>query len=104
MGRKKILVTGGAGFIGSHFVRLALSRGYEVTNLDALRYSGNLKNLEDVEENTKYLFIHGDICRPDEVRKAIEGCSFLVNFAAETHVDRAILAADVFVRTDVVGT
>src|SRR5438876_3519886 len=103
----RILVTGGAGFIGSHFVRLLLRRGdTEVINLDALRYSGNLENLQDVERHPRYTFIHGDICDRALVdRMAREHrVEAIVNLAAETHVDRSILEPDGFVKTDVVGT
>ncbi len=95
-----MLVTGGAGFIGSHFVRRLAGRGDEVVVLDKLTYSGNLANLEGVEHS----FVQGDIADSDAVRSAGEGCEAVVNFAAETHVDRSILAAGDFVRTDVLGT
>jgi dTDP-glucose 4,6-dehydratase len=95
-----VLVTGGAGFIGSHFVKRLLRSGDDVVVLDALTYSGNRANLEgcDVE------FVHGSICDPAAVAKAANGCEAIVNFAAETHVDRSILAAGDFIETDVMGT
>jgi dTDP-glucose 4,6-dehydratase len=96
----KVLVTGGAGFIGSHFVKRLVGGGDEVVVLDKLVYSGNPANLEGVEHE----FVQGDIADRDAVVRAGAGCEALVNFAAETHVDRSILAADDFVRTDVVGT
>jgi dTDP-glucose 4,6-dehydratase len=102
----RIVVTGGAGFIGSHFIRHLLS-SYDdcsVTNLDALRYSGNLENLREVADDTRYTFIHGDICDPEAVDEALRGAEAVVNFAAETHVDRAILGPGSFVQTDVVGS
>src|SRR5439155_15219480 len=103
----RILVTGGAGFIGSHFVRLLLRReDMEVINLDALRYSGNLDNLRDVERHPRYTFIHGDICDRalvDRVAREHRD-EAIVNIAAETHVDRSILEPGDFVRTDVLGT
>lgn len=102
----KLLVTGGAGFIGSAFVRLALSRWpeAEVVVLDTLTYAGNLENLAEVRDHPRFTFLRGDICSPEVVRDAMAGCSHVVNFAAETHVDRSILAAGEFVRTDVEGT
>ena len=96
----RVLVTGGAGFIGSHFVKRLVRGGDEVVVLDKLTYSGNRANLEGVEHE----FVQGDIADRDAVVRAGAGCEALVNFAAETHVDRSILAAGDFVRTDVVGT
>jgi dTDP-glucose 4,6-dehydratase len=96
----RVLVTGGAGFIGSHFVRRLAERGAEVVVLDKLTYSGNPANLEGVP----HTFVQGDIADPDAVARAAEGIQALVNFAAETHVDRSILAAAQFIKTDVVGT
>ncbi len=96
----RVLVTGGCGFIGSHFVRRLVASGDEVVVLDKLTYSGNRANLDGVEHR----FLHGDVADPAAVAEAGEGCEALVNFAAETHVDRSILAAGDFVRTDVVGT
>ncbi len=103
----RILVTGGAGFIGSHFVRhLLAEKENQVVNLDALRYSGNLDNLKDVEGDPRYRFIHGDICETALVDKVLREhrIEAIVNFAAETHVDRSIMEPSGFVRTDVVGT
>jgi dTDP-glucose 4,6-dehydratase len=96
----RVLVTGGAGFIGSHFVRRLARSGIEVSVLDKLTYAGNPANLEDVEHE----FHHGDIADPDAVAAAAAGCSAIVNFAAETHVDRSILGPQEFVHTDVLGT
>lgn len=102
----KLLVTGGAGFIGSNFVHYWLSEHTddEVVNLDILTYAGNLENLTLVEKNSKYTFIHGDICDPTVVAKAMKGVDVVVHFAAETHVDRSILEPAAFVKTNVIGT
>jgi dTDP-glucose 4,6-dehydratase len=95
----RILVSGGAGFIGSHFVKRMLGAGDEVVVLDKLTYSGNRANLPgDVE------FHHGDIAEPEDVARAGRGCEAIVNFAAETHVDRSILSAEDFGRTEFRGT
>ncbi len=102
---KKILVTGGCGFIGSNFVRhmLAAHPALEVVNLDALTYAGRLENLADVADDPRYTFVHGDICDPEVVTRAMEGCDTVVNFAAETHVDRSLLGAGHFIQTDCYG-
>ncbi len=96
----RVLVTGGCGFIGSHFVKRLVARGDEVVVLDKLTYAGNPANLDGVERE----LVHGDIADPDVVARAGEGCSAAVNFAAETHVDRSILGAAEFIQTDVYGT
>lgn len=102
----RILITGGAGFIGSNFTRLLMATypDYEVVVLDKLTYAGNLNNLESVLSRKNCTFIHGDIAERDIVQKAMQGCQGVVNFAAETHVDRSILSADDFIRTNVRGT
>ncbi len=102
----KILVTGGAGFIGSNFVRHVLTAhpGDSIVNLDKLTYAGNLENLRDVEADPRYRFVHADICDRARVREAMEGADAVVHFAAETHVDRSNLGADDFLRTNVTGT
>lgn len=102
----RILITGGAGFIGSHFIRRLLgAEESQVVNLDALRYSGNLDNLKDVAGDSRYRFVHGDICDAVLVNKVLSEHQIeaVVNFAAETHVDRSIMEPGSFVRTDVVG-
>src|SRR5947208_11828835 len=95
----RVLVTGGAGFIGSHFVRQLAAAGDEVVVLDKLTYAGNRANLEGVEHE----FHHGDIADPEAVARAAQGVSAIVNFAAETHVDRSILGPAEFILTDVLG-
>ena len=96
----RLLVTGAAGFIGSHFARRVVEAGDEVVVLDKLTYSGNRANLDGVEHE----FVHGDICDAEVVATAARGCEAIVNFAAETHVDRSILEAAEFIQTDVAGT
>jgi len=102
----RIVVTGGAGFIGSNFVRHQLQTydDVEVVDLDKLTYAGNLENLRDVEDDPRYSFVHGDICDAAVVRSALAGADAVVNFAAETHVDRSISDPQDFIRTDVLGT
>ena len=103
----RLLVTGGLGFIGSNFVRMVLERhpDWRVTNLDLPTYAGNPANLEDVAAHRGYRFVKGDIAEPADLARALEGgADAIVNFAAESHVDRSILAAGPFVRTNVVGT
>ncbi len=100
----KLLVTGGAGFIGSNFARLAAMRGHDVRVLDNLTYAGNLENLRDLLDAHAVEFVRGDVCDPAAAAAAVEGCDAAVHFAAETHVDRSIEEAGTFVRTDVLGT
>ncbi len=101
-----LLVTGGAGFIGSHFIRSILAKYPDdrVTNLDKLTYAGNLANLRDVESDPRYAFIRGDICDPETVDRAAKDVDAIVNFAAETHVDRSIQDPGAFIQTDIGGT
>jgi len=103
---KSILVTGGAGFIGSNFVRYMVNKysDYKIVVLDALTYAGNRENLQDLEDKPNYEFHHGNICNWDVVDKLTAKCEVIINFAAETHVDRSILEAGSFIQTDVVGT
>jgi dTDP-glucose 4,6-dehydratase len=102
----KILVTGGAGFIGSNFIRhvLAARKNYELINYDKLTYAGNLANLQEVAEDPRYTFIRGDICDAVSVEKAMRGCDGVVHFAAESHVDRSIYEPAPAIETNVKGT
>lgn len=104
----KILVTGGAGFIGSNFIHYWLEnhKGDEIVNIDALTYAGNLENLKDIEELENYKFIKVDISKKEEVEKAVsfEKPDVIINFAAESHVDRSILGPEEFIRTNISGT
>lgn len=102
----KILVTGGAGFIGSNFIHYLLKKYQqdEIINLDKLTYAGNLSNLKDIESNPRYKFIEGDICDFDLVNKIVKEVELIVHFAAESHVDRSIKDSGAFVRTNVEGT
>lgn len=101
-----ILVTGGAGFIGSCFVRHMLKThpDYKIINLDALTYCGNLENLDDVKDNPNYKFVHGNICDKKLVPQLVEQVDAIVNFAAESHVDNSIKHPEIFVETNVQGT
>lgn len=104
---KNLFVTGGAGFIGSNFIKYMLSNyNYKIINYDKLTYAGNLENLTDVEEHPNYVFVKGDICDDAMVRATLEKyeCDTIVNFAAESHVDRSILGAKDFVITNILGT
>jgi len=104
---KKILVTGGCGFIGSNFIRYTLKNSdYEIVNIDKLTYAGNLKNLIDVQSNKRYKFYKADICNYELVSYIIEKekVDSIINFAAESHVDRSILSSQEFIRTNVTGT
>jgi dTDP-glucose 4,6-dehydratase len=103
---QKLLVTGGAGFIGSSFTRhiLESSEDVEITVLDKLTYAGNLDNLKVLEGNPRYRFVRGDICDEKIVKECAGGCDCIVNFAAETHVDRSIGDPASFIMTDVYGT
>ncbi|MBI2573112.1 dTDP-glucose 4,6-dehydratase [Candidatus Woesearchaeota archaeon] len=101
----KILVTGGSGFIGNCFIKLLLEKypDYHVINLDKLTYAGNKDNLREVEQDPRYTFVHGDICDTHLVNRLCQQVDWVVNFAAETHVDRSIISSDSFVRTDIFG-
>ncbi|MCX7925924.1 MAG: dTDP-glucose 4,6-dehydratase [Fimbriimonadales bacterium] len=103
---KTVLITGGAGFIGSHFTEYILRQypDYQVRVLDALTYAGRRENLAALENNPRFSFIQGDVREKQTVRQAMEGVDYVVHFAAETHVDRSILNPDAFITTDVYGT
>ncbi|KRE51051.1 dTDP-glucose 4,6-dehydratase [Paenibacillus sp. Soil724D2] len=103
----KLLVTGGAGFIGSNFVIYMLNKypDYQIVNVDSLTYAGNLENLRQVQEHPNYTFVKADIADPEAVNELFQqGIDIVVNFAAESHVDRSILDPGIFVKTNVVGT
>jgi dTDP-glucose 4,6-dehydratase len=102
----KILVTGGAGFIGSNFIRYWMNKypDDKIVNLDFLTYAGNLENLKEVENNKNYQFVKGDICDIDLVNSLLKDIDLIVHFAAESHVDRSILSAADFVKTNIEGT
>jgi len=101
----KLFITGGAGFIGSNYVRHVLANSDdEVTVFDALTYAGNLSSLADVAEDSRYSFVQGDICDREAVAAAMAGHDMVVHFAAESHVDRSIVDPDTFVRTNCLGT
>lgn len=105
---KKMLITGGAGFIGSNFIHYILSKynDYQVINLDKLTYAANLDNLKDIEDNKNYRFIHGDIADQEFIFKLFENEKFdiVINFAAESHVDNSILNPQIFTITNILGT
>lgn len=102
----KLLITGGAGFIGSNFIIYWLKNYPQdsIINFDKLTYAGNLENLKEAENNSRYKFIQGDVCDPESVNVAMQNVDVVVHFAAESHVDRSILEPATFVMTNVIGT
>ncbi|MEI6533549.1 MAG: dTDP-glucose 4,6-dehydratase [Candidatus Roizmanbacteria bacterium] len=102
----KLFITGGAGFIGSNFIHYWLQKYPDdfIVNYDSLTYAGNLENLKDIETNPQYSFVKGTICDESQVSEAMDGCDLVVHFAAESHVDRSIIDATPFVKTNVEGT
>lgn len=101
----KLFVTGAAGFIGSNYVRWLMSNtDHDITAFDALTYAGNRANLAEFEDSPRFSFVHGDICRRDDVDAALPGHDRVVHFAAESHVDRSIMGPDAFITTNVLGT
>ncbi|MBI4709046.1 MAG: dTDP-glucose 4,6-dehydratase [Candidatus Portnoybacteria bacterium] len=103
----KLLITGGAGFMGSNFIKHIFKNhpNWQVVNLDKLTYAGNLDNLKEVGDSPNYFFVRGDIANKEDVKAAIgQGVDKIINFAAETHVDRSILEPDAFIKTDIFGT
>ena len=101
-----LLVTGGAGFIGSCFIRHEFKKhpDYKIINLDALKYCGNTENLKDIEKNPNYKFVHGNICDKHLVQKIIKEVDYVINFAAESHVDNSIKNPAIFIKTNILGT
>lgn len=102
----KLLVTGGAGFIGANFILYMMKKypDYQIVNLDALTYCGNLRNLESVQDNPNYKFVKGDVCDRDLVFDLVKDVDLIVHFAAESHVDRSIMDSSPFIKANVMGT
>ena len=103
---ERFLITGSAGFIGSNFIHYLFEKYHdvEIINLDKLTYAGNLDNLKEIENRSGYKFVKGDICDRELVEDLMKDCDYVINFAAESHVDRSIDAPDDFIKTDVYGT
>ena len=102
---RKLLVTGGAGFIGSSFIKYILNNhsDWMIISLDALEYAGVLDNLKDAETNPNYRFVHGNICNKFLVSDLMKECDSVINFAAQTHVDKSIVSPDAFIETNIKG-
>lgn len=101
-----VLVTGGAGFIGSNFLRYMVNKypNYDFINLDALTYCGNLENLKDIEDKDNYSFVKGNVCDRELVNGIVENVDYIVHFAAESHVDRSIEDPGIFIKSNILGT
>ena len=101
-----VLVTGGAGFIGSNFLRYMVNKypNYDFINLDALTYCGNLENLKDIEDKDNYSFVKGNVCDRELVNCIVENVDYIVHFAAESHVDRSIEDPGIFIKSNILGT
>ena len=101
-----VLVTGGAGFIGSNFLRYMVNKypNYDFINLDALTYCGNLENLKDIEDKDNYSFVKGNVCDTELVNGIVENVDYIVHFAAESHVDRSIEDPGIFIKSNILGT
>jgi len=106
MDKKSLLVTGGAGFIGSNFILYILNKypHYKIINFDCLTYASNLTNLKPIEENSNYRFVKGDITCKSQVAEAMKEADYLIHFAAESHVDKSITGPEIFIKTNVMGT
>lgn len=106
--KKRILITGGAGFIGSHVIKLFVNKypDYDIVNIDALTYAGTLENLKDIENASNYTFIHGDITDQEILKNLFTKWKFdgIINLAAESHVDRSIINPNGFIQTNIIGT
>ena len=103
----RLLITGGAGFIGSNFIHFMLKNRPEwnIVNFDCLTYAGNLANLEDISNNSNYQFVKGDIANPDDVKNIFsDSFDYVINFAAESHVDRSLYNPALFLQTNILGT
>ncbi|PIZ99033.1 MAG: dTDP-glucose 4,6-dehydratase [Candidatus Komeilibacteria bacterium CG_4_10_14_0_2_um_filter_37_10] len=102
----KLLITGGAGFGGTNFIKYILAKypAWQITNLDKLTYAGNLNNLQDITDNPNYHFVRGDIADAEIVNKLLPNIDIVINYAAETHVDRSILDPDAFMQSNIIGT
>src|SRR4051812_29859921 len=103
---KKVLITGGAGFIGTHFIRYVLKHRptIEIINVDLLTYAGNLENLADLKNEKRHRFVKADILDSETMSQLAQDCDAIVNFAAESHVDRSITGPEAFVQTNILGT